>query len=81
MIVGIRGDEYCFFLVLRCQGNLMIPLKGVQKAHPRVSVCGIYQLVNLRYRKRVFWACLVQIHEIYTNPPLAILLLHYHGIC
>ena len=35
VVVGIQGDECCLFLVLRCQGDLMIPLKGVQigRAH------------------------------------------------
>ena len=31
MIVGIRGNECRLFSVLMCQGNLLIPLKGVQK--------------------------------------------------
>ena len=57
VIVRIRGDERCFFSVLGCQSNLMIPLKGIQEAHPRVSVCGIYQLVNLRHREGIFRAC------------------------
>jgi len=57
VIVGIWGDECCLFLILRCQGNLMIPLKGVQKAHPRVSVRGIYQLVDLQHKERIFQAC------------------------
>ena len=37
MIIGIRGDECCLFSILGCQGNLMIPLKGIQEAHPQVS--------------------------------------------
>ena len=81
VVVCIRGDECCLFLVLRCQGDLMIPLKGIQEAHSQVSIRGIYQLVDLRYWKRVFWTYPVQVREIYTNPPFAILFLYYHGIC
>ena len=51
MVIGFRGDECCLFSVLGYQGNLIIPLKSVQKTHPWVSVCGIYQLINLRHRK------------------------------
>ena len=80
VVIRIRGDECCLFPILGCQDDLMIPLKGIQEAHSRVSICGIYQLVNLRHWKRVFWTCPVQVCEIYANPPLAILFLHYHGI-
>ena len=80
MVICIREDECCLFSVLGCQDDLIIPLKGIQEAHYRVSICGIYQLVNLRHWKWVFWTCPVQVCEIYANPPLAILFLHYHGI-
>ena len=42
VVVGIWGDECRLFLVFRCQGDLMVPLKGVQEAHSQVSVCSIY---------------------------------------
>ena len=67
MIIGFWGDECCLFSVLDCQGNLMIPLRGVQETHPWVSVCSIYQLIDLWHRKRILWACSVQIREIYTK--------------
>ena len=57
VIVCIRGNECCLFSVLGCQGNLVIPLKGVQEAHPRVSVCSIYQLINLGHWERLFRTC------------------------
>ena len=81
VVVRIRGDECCLFLVLGCQGDLMIPLKGIQEAHSQVSIHGIYQLVDLRHWKRVFWTCPVQVREIYINLPLVVLFLYYHGIC
>ena len=80
VVIRIRGDECCLFPVLGCWDDLMIPLKGIQEAHSRVSICGIYQLVNLRHWKQIFWTCSVQVCEIYGNPPLAIFFLHYHSI-
>ena len=58
----------------------MIPLKGIQEAHPRVAHSGIHQLVYSRHGKRVFGASFIQICEVHTYPPLPILLLHYHCI-
>ena len=80
MIVGIRRNECGLFSILGCQGNLMIPLKSIQEAHPWVPICGVHQLVNLRHRKWVFQACSVQIHEIYTYPSFSVLLLYYYDI-
>ena len=58
----------------------MVPLKGVQEAHPRMAYSGIHQLVYSRYKKRVFRASFIQIREVYTYLPFPILLLHYHYI-
>ena len=58
----------------------MVTLKGVQETYPRVPICGIDQLIYLRHRERVLRACSVQICEIYTNPPFAVLLPNYDGI-
>ena len=58
----------------------MVPLKGIQKAHPGMAYSGIHQLVYLRYGKRVPRACFIQICKVHTHPPLPILLLHYHYI-
>ena len=79
VVVGIRGDECCLFLVFRCQGDLMIPLKSIQEAHSRVSICSIYQLIDLQHWEQVFWTCSVLVCEIYANPPFAILFLYHHG--
>ena len=40
----------------------------------------IYQLIYPRHRERIFWVGFIQIHEIYTNSPLFVLLLYHHSI-
>ena len=80
MIVGFRRNKWCFLLILNSQSNLMVPLESIQKTHMRVSISGVHQLINLRYRERIFQACSVQVGKIHTYPPFTILLLHYHGI-
>ena len=42
--------------------------------------CRIDQLVYSRHREGVFWAGLIQIHEVYAYLPLPALLFHYYGI-
>ena len=59
----------------------MITLENVQKTHPLVPIGGIYQLIDLRHRKRVLWACSVQVSEVHANSPLAVLLFYHYGIC
>ena len=58
----------------------MVPLKGIQKAHSRMAYNCVHQLVNLRHRERVFWACFVQVCKIYTYTSLPRLLLYHHGV-
>ena len=45
-----------------------------------MTYSGIHQLVYLRHGKRIFWAGLVQICEVYTYPPFSIFFLHNHSI-
>ena len=58
----------------------MIPLKSIQEAHRRVSVCCIHQLVNSRNGEGILWANFIQIREIYAHTPFPIFLLHHHSI-
>ena len=53
MVVSVGRDKRLLLLVLDSQGDLMIILKSVKKAHPRVPICGIYQLINFWHKKRV----------------------------
>ena len=38
--------------------------------------CCLYQLVDPREGKAIFWASFIEVSEVDTNPPLDILLLH-----
>ena len=58
----------------------MVPLKGIQKAHSRVTHSCIDQLVNPRHRERVLWANFIQVYKIYIYIPLPGLLLGYYGV-
>jgi hypothetical protein len=42
------SDECCFFLVLFCQTNLMIPRVAIQERQHRTSGSGIYHLIYPR---------------------------------
>ena len=80
MVISIGGYERCLLLIVGGQGNLMITLESIHKAHPWVPIRGIYQLIDLRHGEWVFRACLVQISKINTHPSFAILLFYHHGI-
>ena len=58
----------------------MVPLEGIQKAHLMMTYSDIHQLIYLRHRERILGASFIQICEVYTYPPLPILLFHYHRI-
>ena len=51
MIVPDRGNKSS---LVQGQRYLMITLKGIQKAHPRMADSGIYQLVYFGHRKWIF---------------------------
>ena len=79
MVVAFRRDEICFILVFQSQGNLVIFLEGIQKAHPQMVVSGIHQLVYLWDGKRVLRAHSIKVSKVNTNPPFPIFL-HHHSI-
>ena len=80
MIISHRSNKSCFFLVIQCQGYLVISLKGIQKAHLKMAYRCIYQLVYSRHRERVFRTSPVKICKVHTHSPFFCLLFHYHGI-
>ena len=80
VIISIERNECCLFLILGSQGNLMVTLKSIKETHPWVSVCCIYQLINLWYREGVFQACSIQISKVYTYPPFLVLLFYHHSV-
>ena len=58
----------------------MVPLKSIQKTHPRMAHSCVHQLVNPRHRERVLWAGFVQVCKIYTYTPLSRLFLYHHSV-
>ena len=58
----------------------MVPLEGIQKAYLRMAYRRVHYLINPRHREGVLWTSFVQVCEVYTHPPLPILLLYYHCI-
>ena len=58
----------------------MVPLKGIQETHPRMSHRGVHQLVNSKNREGVFWAGFVQVCKIHTHSPLLVFLLNHYRV-
>jgi len=54
VVISLRRNKRSFLLILGCQNDLMVTLKGVQKAHPLVSDYGIHQLIYLWYQEWSF---------------------------
>ena len=45
-----------------------------------MTSCGVYQLVNPGERETVFWASVVEVHEIHTHLPFSVGLLDHDDI-
>ena len=80
MVVSVERDKRRLLLVLGNQGDLMITLKSIKKAHSRVPICGIYQLINFWHRKRVLRTCSVKVGKVNIDPPFSILLFYHYNI-
>ena len=80
MVVPYKSDKSRFFLTFRGQWYLVITLEGVQKTHPRMAYCRIYQLIYPRHREGIFGASLVKVCKVHTNTPFSCLLLHHYSI-
>lgn len=59
----------------------MVPGVSVEKSQELTSCGRVNQLVDLRKRKMVLRACLVQVDEIYAHPPFAIGLAYHYWVC
>ena len=53
VIISSRSDKSYLLLVIHSQRYLMVPLKGIEKTHPRMAHSCIHQLVDPRHRERV----------------------------
>ena len=74
------GDKRRFLLIIKGQWYLMVSLESIKEAHPRMAYCCIDQLIYLRKGERILRTGFIQICEVYTNLPLAILLFYHHGV-
>ena len=59
-------------LIWRMHGNLIVSRISIHERHGLVSGSGIYELIDPRQRKTVFWACFVEISIVNTRPPFPI---------
>ena len=59
MVVPDRGNKSSLLLIVQSQRYLVITLESIQKAHPRMTNSGIYQLVYLRHRKLILGASFI----------------------
>ena len=57
----------------------MVPLKGIEKTHPRMAHSCIHQLVDSRHRERVLWAGFIQVCKVCTYAPFPSL--HFYHYC
>ena len=81
MVIPNWSNKSSFFLIVQGQRYLMITLKRVQEAHPRMADSGVYQLIDLGHGEWIFRANFIQICEINTHSPLPILFLDYYRVC
>ena len=58
----------------------MVPLKGIQKAHPKMANNFVHQLTNPRHREGALWTGFGQVCKIYTYTPLPNLLLYHYYV-
>ena len=74
------SDKSCLLLVIHSQRYLMVPLKGIEKTHPRMAHHYIHQLIDSRHRERVFRASFIQVYKVYTYAPFPNLLFYHYCI-
>jgi len=58
----------------------MATLKGIQETHPRMSYCGVHQLVNSRNGEGAFWTGFIQVSEVHAHSPFPNFLLNYYCV-
>ena len=58
----------------------MVSLKGVRKAHPRMTYRRIHQLIYLRHKERVHGTSLIEICKVHTHTPFSCFLFHHYGV-
>ena len=80
MVISNRGDKLRFLLIVKGQWYLMVTLESIKEAHPRMAYRCVDQLIYPRKGERIFRIDFIQICEVYTHPPLTVLLFYHHGV-
>ena len=80
MIIPHGSDKRRFLLIVKGQWYLIVSLKSIKEAHPRITYGCIHQLIYPRKGERIFWTGFVQVCEVHTYPPLPVLLLYHHDV-
>ena len=79
MVIPNRGNKRHFLLIVQGRGYLMVSLEGIKETHSRVAYRCVHQLIYLRKGEMIFRTSFIQVCEVYTYPPLSVLLFYYHG--
>ena len=58
----------------------MVSLEGIKETHSRMAYHCVDQLIYPRKGERIFQTGFVQVYEIYTYPPLFVLLFYHHDV-
>ena len=58
----------------------MVSLKGIQKAHPRMTYHRIHQLIYPRHRERVLGTSLIEICKVHTHTSFSYFLFHHYCV-
>ena len=80
MVIPNGGNKRHFLLIVQGRGYLMVSLEGIKETHPRMAYHHLHQLIYLRKGEKIFQIGFVQVCEVYTYPPLSVLLFYYHGV-
>ena len=80
MVIPNGGDKRRFLLIVKGQGYLMVSLDGIKETHSRVAYRCVHQLIYSRKGERIFRTGFIQVCEVYTYPPLSVLLFYYHDV-
>ena len=80
MVIPNGVDKRRFLLIIKGQWYLMVSLESIEEAHLRMTYHCIDQLIYPRKGEKIFQIGFIQICEVYTDLPLAVLLFYNHGV-
>ena len=80
MVIPNRGDKRRFLLIVKGQWYLMVSLESIKETHSRMTYRCIHQLIYTRKGEMIFQTGFIQVCEVYTYPPLFVLLFYHHSV-